>query len=291
MKVSKALLPLILLCSVSFAANAEGAKKELRWMVTIEPPITYLDASGNYKGYGIEILKRIQASLPSYEHTIFVAGNYKRLVQEVQDKQSLSCALGLFKTDERLKILYYAHVPVFYFFNMQIAMRTSMFEEMGKPEQLSLHHMMNQKNYTLGLSDGRTYSSAIREIVDQYKGQSNVRMSSQGNVGESLLNMVSLGRIDYTFVYPEEAIYLSRKHGLENKITTVPIAEAKQLGYSWPVCTKTAEGSQIASQITNALTLMRQEDSYRELYENWLSSNLLKSYRKKYQEEFLKIYE
>lgn len=261
----------LLFITISFGASAQKEKKALRWMITIEPPITYIDGNGRYQGYGIEILRKLQASLPNYEHSIVVAGNYKRLVQEVQNNSSLSCALGLFKTKERLNILSFAHVPVFYFFNMQIAIRTSMFHEMGEPEQISLQKLIQKKQYVLGLSDGRTYSSTIREIVDQYKGQPNIVMSSHGNVGESLIKMVALERRDYTFVYPEEAIYLSTKYGLDRKITTVPIAEAKQLGYSWPVCTKTDEGDRITDTITNTLNVIRKQDEYRGLYEQWLA--------------------
>ncbi len=265
------------------------AKNTITWIITMEPPITYKE-EGNYSGYGIEILNIIQNDMKEYNHEIQVAGNYNRLTSEVQQRP-LTCALGLFKTDERIKSMYFSNVPVFYFFNIQIVLRKNMFEIQNKPEAVSLKNMLEQNNYKLGISKGRTYSDTIRKLLKIYKDNQNIYIGSQGNVAESLLQMLITKRIDYMFLYPEEAMFLSRKLGYEKDIITVPIKEASDLGYAWAVCTKNDEGKKVISKISEILLKIRKNNSYRALYEEWIPDNLLQTYREKYSEIFLHISE
>jgi uncharacterized protein (TIGR02285 family) len=265
------------------------AGNTIKWIISMEPPITYQN-DGKYEGYGIEILKILQKNMKEYDHKILVAGNYERLTFEVR-KGPLTCALGLFKTEDRKKNMYFSKVPVFYFFNVQVVLRKNIFEKMNKPEAVSLYSMLEQNKNKLGISKGRTYSKKIRDILKKFEGSDNIYIGAQGNVAESLLHMLINQRIDYMFLYPEEATYLSRKLGYKKNIVTVPIKEASDLGYSWAACTKNDEGKKVISKISEILSEIRKKDSYRSLYEEWLSENLLPAYRLKYNEIFLKMNE
>lgn len=261
----------------------------IKWMISEEPPITYKQKDA-YKGYGISVIKMLQKNLKNYDHILKSAGNYKRLTTSIKNGP-LTCALGLFKTKERLKIMYFSKVPVFYFFNIQIVLRNETFNELNRPKQLSLHNILKDKIYKLGISNGRTYSDTIRKILTEFKGKSNIFIGSQGNIAESLLKMLVAKRIDYMFLYPEEATFLSQKLGFRNSIVTVPIQEAIPFSYAWFACTKNESGKKLSLEVSKILKKIRKEKAYRNLYKQWISRNLIKEYEKSYENDFLKIYE
>ncbi len=277
---------LLLLLNLPLPANM---KKEIIWDIAIEPPITFLK-NNKYEGYGIEIINAIQKEMPEYVHKIRIAGNYKRLTKDVNDGP-LTCALGLFKTRDRLKTMYFSKVPVFSFFNMQIVLTKKTFEIMGEPKSVSLKNMLNMSEFKLGVSDGRTYSKKLRNILSEYGNPSNIISLSQSNVSNSLLGMLVRNRLDYMFLYPDEATYLSKKLGISNEIVTVPISEIDDFGHSWAVCTKNKIGKVITSKITNILMNIRKKESYINNYMNWISGNLHDYYTKNFKLNFLEIYE
>lgn len=274
----------VLLTCLGIVASNTYAQEEISWLITKEPPITDVE-DGKFSGYGIDVLKMIHKDLPEYDNVIATAGNYKRLVLEV-NKGPLTCALGLFKTDERLKTMHYSQLPVFYFFNIQIVMRKSLFDKLNQPQELSLEAMLQNKDYTLGISSGRTYSEDIRDKLSKYKGAKNIYIGAQSNVAESLLQMLIEERIDYMFLYPEEAMYLSDRLGSKNNIVTVPIAEASLLSSSWAVCSKNEEGLKVIEVVSDSLKKIHKEGKYKELYQKWLSPNLHETYRVEYDKKF-----
>ena len=269
--------------------NVVFAQETIKWVISIEPPITY-QIGDDFAGYGIEIMEMIQSRMDDYQHQIVVAGNYKRLVSEVE-RGPLTCALGLFKTEDRLNRMYFSKVPVFYFFNMQIVLRKSLFDQLQQPESLSLRDMLSNTDKKMGLSKGRVYSKEITSILKDFEESDNIFSGSQSNVSESLINMLVAERIDYIILYPEEATYLSRKLGIEDQVVTVPIQEAEDFGYTWAVCTKNETGKLVMDTINDILVHIRKENEYRKQYEAWLSRNLIDHYRANYQENFLKIIE
>ncbi len=285
-KVICHLLPVLLATS----AYAQSPPKEtVSWAIVTEPPITY-EENGEFRGYGVEYIKMIQAELPQYHHVIYLAGNYKRLTNDVI-AGPLTAAIGLFKTDERLHVMHFAKVPAFYFFNIQLAMRQETYKALKSPEQLSLHSILKDSNYVLGTSNGRKYSQEIQQILEDKTNRSSVNVFSQGNVSRSLLQMLDAGRIDFTLLYPEEASYLAINENRKSKIITVPLTETEMLSYSWPVVTKNAKGEKLASEITEALIKIRRQRKYRDLYKAWVSTNNHKKYDYNFSKNFLTVYE
>ena len=264
-------------------------KQTITWDIPIEPPITYIK-NNEYLGYGISIMKSIQSFMPEYNHQIRVAGNYKRLSLNVKEGP-LTCALGLFKTEERLKYMHFTQVPVFSFFDLQIVLSMDTFNKLGKPKVLSLEKLLHEKGFKLGVSHGRTYSKKVRDILDENKDNLNIKTYAQSNVTNSLLKMLVRARFDYMFLYPDEAMYYSKDFKISKKIVTVPILENKDYGYSWLSCTKNDKGKIAVSKISDILLTIRKENKYMNFYIDNISSNLHEYYKNNFQDNFLKIFE
>ncbi len=284
-KVFKILFFISLLQLTLFASGM----KVITWEFANEPPTSF-EKDGKFSGFGIEIIRDIQNKMPEYKHRLRMAGNYKRLAKDVKNGP-LTCAINLFKTKERLEYMHFSKVPMFSSFDLQIVLRKSTFDDLGKPEQISLKQLLDMKNLKFGTSLGRTYSKNIRDILKEYEGSSNIFSYAQSNVASSLLKMLVRNRFDYMFLYPEEAFYLSKNIDQVNDLVTVPIKEIGSFSHTWAVCSKNEDGKIAASEITNILHELRKEKKYMNYYVNVISDNLHEYYREHFQNTFLEIYE
>ena len=122
----------------------------------------------------------------------------------------LTCAINLFKTKERLAYMHFSKVPMFSSFELQIVLRKSTFENLGKPKKISLKEILQMKKLKFGTSQGRTYSENIRNILKEYESSSNINSYAQSNVASSLLKMLVRNRFDYMFLYQEEAFIFQK---------------------------------------------------------------------------------
>ncbi|PID27122.1 MAG: hypothetical protein CR982_06635 [Candidatus Cloacimonadota bacterium] len=249
----------------------------INWYVAEEPPISYT-RNDSIVGYGIDIIKRIQAKLPEYKHDIVMAGNYARLTNEVMYRP-LSIGVGLFKTEKRKRFMSFTNLPLFYFYNIQVATKKSTFNALGKPDHISLKKILNDKR-RIGISKGRTYSKNIRNIFKENKN-SNIYKGSQGNVSESLLSMLVQDRLEYILLYPEETEYISKKVDLREDIITIPIEETEDISFSWLAVHKDKAGKLLVRKINSILEEI-QDESYPNYYLKWISKNNHKSYREKF---------
>jgi len=285
MNFLKISLFIICICQVSYAATSST----ITWEFANEPPTSF-EKDGKYVGFGIEIINNIQSKIPQYKHRLRMTGNYKRLAKDVKEGE-LTCAINLFKTQERLSYMHFSKVPMFSSFELQIVLRKSTFEDLGKPKKISLREILQMKNLKFGTSHGRTYSKNIRKILKDNEENSNINSYAQSNVASSLLKMLVRNRFDYMFLYPEEAFYLSKN--LENVVdlVTVPIEEIGKFSHTWAVCTKNKEGEIVAGKITEILQEIRAEKTYMNYYMNVVSQNLHEYYKEHYRDVFLKIYE
>lgn len=261
------------------------ASSKIFWVLTQEPPITYSEQN-EFKGYGHQILKLITEQMPNYKHQFVNAGNYARATREVKTRDQ-TCAIGLFKKPERLKTMIFSEHPIFYFYNIQAVFKEKEYRKQMLGNSISIEKMLKNPKYKLGLSKGRTYFEKLGEIIAQNQSQRNIVHTSQGNVAESLFNMLMADRIHYMLLYPEEAIYLAQKNNIKEPIVTIPIKENLDLGHSWIACSKTSQGKKIIVDINKAHAKARYKEDYINYYLKWISKNLHGDYRKKFKDEFL----
>jgi len=238
----------------------ENEKECLTWLVANAAPLAYVE-NGIQVGYGIEMIKWLQTSLPQYEHKIRFTPNYKRLISELSYRED-TVAIDLIKTEGRKKFLEFAEVPTFYFFNMQIVMKESLFNKMNKPETLSLEKLL-QLNHILGISKGRSYPKELNIIIEKYQKGGTIYEGAYGDVATTLLHMLDGKKIDIMLMYPEEALFLSKEESLTSSIVTVPIDEAKQFGLSWIATSKTDSGKDIMTNINRVKKTLKKMHSSR----------------------------
>lgn len=271
----------------SFANAGEAKKASIAWALAEEAPITYTQ-NNSFRGYGVRILDMITGQMKGFSHDYFMAGNYSRITKQVETGPR-TCAVGLFRTDARLKIMHFSNAPAFFFFNIQLVMRRDTFLALGQPESLSLEHLLKQDEHVLGISQGRTYSKKLRDLFAANKGSPNIQLIAQSNVSSSLSKMVAKKRIDFTLAYPEEAAWITETDTGKTPLdlVTVPISEINPLGEAWIACTKSEEGFAAIRAINGALATERPKQSYRAQLERWFGKNLTDRFRHAYKTQFL----
>lgn len=279
--------PLVASLMLLTGQSTTSAKEKITWVLAQEPPITYVRDDA-YTGYGVKMLRLIQAELPDYDHAMHLGGTYQRATQDVKNGP-LKCAVGVMKTPERMDIMSFSTVPVFHFFDIQIVTRKETFESWGRPEKISLNLLLKNKDLILMLSEGRKYTPGLQAILDRHQGTPHIRTTANAQFSETMLRMLQHNRFTYMFAYPEEVSYLTRQMDNMDNIVTIPITESQLFGHSWAVCSKTPQGKDAIAAISRALKKVRQTEEYREAYEAWIGGNLRTLYREKYQTEFLKI--
>jgi len=256
---------------------------EITWMVTNWPPYRYKE-NAVHKGYGTEWDRLIQKELPEYKHKILIA-NYARIDKSFREKQNI-CAMGLYKNETREKHSYFT-LPSEFYFPILIFMRKKTHQELGSPAILAFKSIVEDQERKLGIGNGRAYNSLIRQILDEHKGQKNIRTYSHSNIGMSLMRMLVKNRIDYHLEFLIEGKYLAEKIGARDKVVAVMIENLESPLYAWTACSKSEWGLKARNAINRALLKVRPTEAYRSVFEKWLDPHLLPVYRKAYDADFL----
>jgi len=143
---------------------------------------------------------------------------------------------------------------------------------------------------SLGISAGRSYSKKLDRVLKRYRKQDHVERLSTEHAIKNLLEMMLVGRIDYTISHSPQSTYASEQIHAKGKFISLPTREAGPMINTHVLCTKNEWGRKIIEKINKALLIERPTELYRGYYEKWLPQNLIPIYRKEYL-KFIKLTE
>ncbi len=247
---------------------------------------------GPLKGQGYEdvITKILQKDLSGYTHQTMI-GNMARMTQEFKQGKQV-CNVALFKTPEREEFMYFSVPSTFTLPNGLIAKKDKL-SLFGNSQAVSLDEFLKSK-IKLGISRDRSYGKNIDAVLEKHKNSGNIVVHSGKDVFESLFQMLIRDRVDCMLGLPEEVMYVAEQEGLKDKIASLTLKENENTYDSWlgyVACSKTDWGKQAIGKINQILKTQRPTVEYRSAYERWLDEHAKESYRKLYDEIFLKINE
>lgn len=206
--------------------------------------------SGFIINIGIMIFK--QAGLSCQ----FVELPPKRILQEIR-QQEYACSIGWFKNPERMVFAAFSQ-PIYQ--NQPTIMVMRQGYEYGLPAKPTLQQVM-ESPLVLGVINGFSYGSKIDDAISRFKP------SIYGISGDSenLLKMISMNRLDYVFMAPEEAnFFISRDFLLKSGLQIVAIADEPEGNYRYIMFSKGVP-RQIIDRIDAAIEVIHQSDQYAEL--------------------------
>ena len=270
-------------------ATVSSARDSLIWLEADAPP--FFIHEGLLKGQGYEdlITDILQKSLPEYSHTKTKA-NITRHYYEFQQGEKV-CNVGLYKTPEREKFMYFS-IPSFFTYPTVLIIDKSKWAAFGKAKSVKLEDIMKSKKLIIGRGENRSYGKFVDDILNKYGTKENIFASEGQDLSLNLFKMLKLDRLDGLIGLPEEAMYQAERLGIRDQIVTIAIEENQTSPESWfsyVACSKTEWGKQAIARINSALLEQRPTDEYRAAYERWLDESSLEGYRKLYKDVFLKV--
>jgi uncharacterized protein (TIGR02285 family) len=262
------------------------AADSVTWMEADAPP--FFIHSGKYKGQGYEnvVTDILKENMPEYTHDTITA-NLARHFYNFEQGQKV-CNVGLYRTPEREKILYFS-LPSFFTLPTVLVIKKDRYADFGGSKTIHLETLL-KKGMIIGRAIKRSYGKDVDAVLDKYQDQNSLFIFEEDEFSHNFFQMLQLGRLDAMISLPEEAMYQAEKLGIKDTIMTLTIAE-NQTGYdSWLSsvgCSKTEWGKKIIDKINSVLLTQRPTSRYREAYERWLEASSLENYRKLYKEVFL----
>ena len=239
-----------------------SAEETITWQIIHWPPWMILEGEDAGKGRFNYILKIAQKNLPQYKH-VTENMNWARFWHDIENNKNV-CNIFAYKTEKRDEIAYFSEPHSFVLPNA-IIMKKSMLEKLGNPDTYSIVTLLQDKRFHGYIETTRSYTETLDAILATHESGSNVTRVAES--AESLLKMVSTGRIDYTIEYPLVAAYFEQKNDNPDSISSIPITEVEPFAYVYMACTKNEWGKKVVEQWNQVLRRIKPTPEFRKLTE------------------------
>lgn len=264
------------------------ARDTITWAVADYAP--YIILSGPDKGRGIsdEIISLLKGNIIGYDHKILVTENVLRALNELRSGRNV-CTTPFLKTPEREAYLYFSAVPSTISPAPGIVAKKKNLHKLGKGKKLSLEKLLKNGKLILGVTEGRSYTRGIDELLRKHRGQKNIESRIGGDVYKGLMLMLKADRVDYIIGTPLETYYLAREYGMSKDIAFVPVREGSEYFMGYVACAKTPAGMEVIRNVNSVLVRHRPSAEYRSFFERRMPKEMLRDYRRAYDALFLTV--
>jgi uncharacterized protein (TIGR02285 family) len=256
---------------------AARAQTSMTWLLPDFPPVSIPLAGRPTEGITDELIHFVVARWDLKQHH-FKTANSKRIWSMLANGEQ-ACSASALKTPERQKSMYFsrAHLlpPV------QLVIRKDVLNALPRNAQgeVEMAKLIGNPKLRGVLIEGRSYGDEIDLQVRQRAADAKVRLSTPGDFGAGLVQMVSFERADYTIEYDFTAGYLIAKNRLTN-LLTVPIAENRQFLVAGVACPRNKWGREKIAQIDRIIGTPEGALAMRKSLEKWMSADARARYAK-----------
>ena len=260
-----------------------SAKDKVTWMVLDWPPWMMLEGEDKGKGRFNYILREAQENLPQYDH-VTEKMNWARFWHEVENNNNVCYPFGL-KSGKRGDLVYFSEPHTFVLPNA-IIMKKADIEKLGNPDSYSIVKLLQDKRFKGYAEKNRSFTGTVDNILKKHEPGSNLKRVPES--AESLVKMVSTGRIDYTIEYPIVAAYYDQKHDNPGSISSIPITEMAPFAYVYLNCTKNEWGKKVVERWNEVLRRIKPTQEYRRITEIGHTDEKELKLIRQYYEDFIK---
>ena len=203
--------------------------------------------NGTKGGLVVELMAHVTSRLPQYQHHYQVM-SLNRGFNDLKQRNDL-CVVGVVRTPERDKWGYF--VGLWPLLPPQLVIRRVDWQRInnGQPS-ISLKALLQRQDLRGATARVRSYGSDIDALVDaaERAGQMDkIQTSSKNN---NLLNMLAVGRIDFTPEYIESFVASAQAQPeFPQKFVLLVIDEAQQPSVAGIYCSRSPRGEQLIRQI------------------------------------------
>lgn len=247
-----------------FSAWLAQAQDQIIWQLNHAPPSTIVHGELKNKGFIDLILKEIIKQLPQYDHVIEVS-TLASSAFEMRAKKNI-CLPALFVTPEREKFMVFSQASIAHPSNRIVLLKT-------KAETLSksnLNELLADPKIYLGLDQARSYGEYIDAVLADFEPANNIyRRESESPNG--LLEMVVVGRLDYTLAYPFQVQYFLQTHGyqVDNPLVEQQIEGLAPFSMGKVACADSPWGRNVIKAVNEVLTRIKPTKTYQDAMTTW----------------------
>ncbi|BFO05783.1 TIGR02285 family protein [Pseudomonas guariconensis] len=259
---------LIILCGM--LPTMGQSKERLIWLVRDLPPFTIFEGTAKGQGVVDNLLPRLIAQMPEYDHSI-VRVNRARGLQMLQEP-SFTCDPTLLWTPERAKFVRFS-IPSLGVLSSGLVIRKQDQAALAlflDNQQVDLKSLLSQTPLKLGIVAERSYSVQIDEILRELPDTALSR--HYGNEATAnLLQMQRLGRLQLVLGYWPEIRYLIQAQGNNpDEYAFHPIQGVNRYQFLHVGCSDTVLGREAVRHIDQLLLTLRRE-TLPAFYARWLA--------------------
>jgi len=252
----------VLLLCTSLPTASNAATDVVNWCQFDLPPMYIADGPAAGTGIVDGHASFLMRKMPEFEHK-WQFSNIARAQTDIKNGQKLICG-GLQRNAERESYMLFAE-PFYAASPPQLILPRSRLAAikpwLNAAGEVRLSQAVESNTMTLGISSGRSYGSEIDAQLLTLKGHPNIiQRPASSYLGESLIRMMQLGRLDMAIAFNSEQIFY-RQHfpNPDDPLVTLPIEGMPRLIAVYFVAPQTDWGRQMIARI-NALQRQYWED-------------------------------
>lgn len=235
-------------------ARAEGRAQtapQIGWYVFDFPPIFILTGPDAGTGNGDVWLSYFISVLPQFRHRI-VTASISRMMTDIAREQG-ACTTSVIPSPERAKFMAFSRhfwrvQPNRLIYPQAIAPTVDLYR--GPDGQIDVMALVADETLTAGYVERRSYSPAIDAAIARLR-QRNGGWPVTGS--EGAVEMLALGRVDYTFGYPFELRYLLHRRGNGLLLASAGAAGDPETVEAHIACSKGETGEAVLAALDDQL--------------------------------------
>lgn len=266
------LLSTLLLCNYS---QANVAPTKIQWLLNDAPPFFIL--TGEHKNQGIcdVTLDYLKKALPEIEHDELVLPHTR--LGKVLDDGAMACFPCMIKRGQGTKRAIYSNPTVVYPPHVLVA--TDNFfkkNDFHQLDNLSLQELLKNHNFILAKHGGRKFGIVLDEVLQRYSDKADeLILRNEGRSTTSILEMLRLGRADFSIEYPAIVNYYNVAQ--TEPLQTIKIHENHDTPVAGAIGCSTSAPDNFAQralhEINAALTQIVMDKTYQQRVTQWFNTD------------------
>ncbi|WP_088329362.1 ABC transporter substrate-binding protein [Lacimicrobium sp. SS2-24] len=236
---------------------SEDAQK-ITWAVNDGPPFHILDGELKGQGFCDVLVNEMIRAMPDVDHDVLTIPPAR--IARLREEQAPVCFPCMIKR-EHTATTRYSRATLYYKPHQLIASPESakiIRQRYGEPADFAA--LLQDKTLQFGRPLGRAYGDALQPLLDQYSQEQNNHRVMSGK-STLALNMVALGRLDYTLDYPVIGRYFELTE--DSSLVYLPIQQNSQSPIIGAIgCSNTPWGQGTVNDIDKVLPQVLQSQDY-----------------------------
>jgi uncharacterized protein (TIGR02285 family) len=257
-----------------------GSKPQMDWMTMDLPPVLMIENGQPTNGFVDAILKLLFAEMPEVQHRIQVLP-VARLWSNLSRGLPM-CFVTPLRTREREEIAYFTSTQLIP--PIQLVVREDVVDRLprnAKGEVLP-QALFNSPQLRGLVTSGRGYTQSIDTLLNQRVAESGVRETVAADSGSNVLQMLGLGRADYTLEFDYVVTYLRERYPQLQQgapLKSLPIAGALPQ-IAGIACPHTEWGRTTIMKLDAIVARISQRPEYQAALHRWLTPETARRYQK-----------